>query len=633
MMRVLSWILLLGGALALGSVACAARGPIVILSDADFTAENGVISGAGTSEDPYLIAGVDIMAAAADAYGVRIENTQATYVLRGVTVQGAKNANGAAVRIAFSSRGRLEACAVSNSVNGIEIVSSTGITLRDCVLYVSGLGLRVGGDAVEHYDHDIDVSNQMNKKEIYYYYGLDGQTISGLTTPHLTVAGSRNVTVTGNTVVNGDGLQLAFVTGSTVSGNEAYRTSPVPTEHGIYLFQSTDNVIADNSVHNSRLAGIQLTLSSRNVLRGNTIYSNDSGVRLVSSDENQITGNHFVADVTGILLSGGSSGNSVSENVIQHEYTKQGITLELADGNRIERNGLTDCEVGITLGAEATGNVIEANTVLHGSYGISLSGSYNWIDDNLIAQQARALICLETFTRSVTRGNEIRGNVFTDNGQHVYMNLDSTGNRLGGNAFLGDAARLVMDYGTANVWTINQAGNFWGGAPIADSNGDGVGDSPIAVYPSTAEDAAPLAAWTPVGAGLGVLAGISPETVTVTGASGGSHQVSVIRADNGIERWAGFRGFPASYAERSPGILFEFESEAQRNFTMLTVLFDLDIAFFTAAGTFAGGTTMAADNEELYSASSPFQYVLELPAGSLDTLGIAEGARLLVGEP
>jgi parallel beta-helix repeat protein len=620
----------MGGALVLSSGVCAARGPIMILSDADFTAENGVVSGTGSAEDPYLIAGIEVMAAPADAYGVRIENTKAAFVLRGVMVQGATDLTGAAVRIAFSSRGRLEACTISGSANGFEIVSSTGIVMRNCVLYVTGLGLRVSGESAEQYNHDIDESNLLNNKEIRYYYGLDGQTISGLTTTHLTIAGSRNMTVTGNSVINGDGLRLAFVTGSTVSTNSVYRTSPTYTEHGIFLLQSSDNVVADNSLRNNRLAGVQLTLSSRNVLRGNQLLANDSGIRLVGSDENQVLGNVLLANVSGILLSGGSSGNSVAENVIYHENTKQGITLELADGNRIERNGLTDCEVGITLGEEATGNVVEANTIVNGAYGISLYGSYNWIDKNLIAQQARGIICPETFTRSVTRGNEIRANVFTDNSQDVYMNLDSTANRIGENAFLGDAIALVVDHGQANLWTINGVGNFWGNAPIVDSNGDGIGESAITVYPSLATDGAPLAIWSPVGAGLGILGGLESETVTISNASGGSFQLSVLVADSGIERWAGFRGFPASFAERFPGVLFRFDSETEARFTMLTVLFDLDIAFFTADGAFAGGAAMKANSAELYTASAAFLYALELPAGSLARLGIADGARLLI---
>jgi parallel beta-helix repeat protein len=502
--------------------------------------------------------------------------------------------------------------------------------MRDCVLSTSGLGLRVSGDAAEQFDLDIDASNQLNGKEIRYYYGLDGATISGLSTTHLTVAGSRNVTVTGNEVINGDGLRLAFVTGSTVSANSVYRTSPVMTEHGIFLLQSSDNVVDGNALRNNRLAGMQLTLSSRNVVRRNQLMANDSGIRVVASDENQISDNILFANVSGILLSGGASGNSVADNVIYNENTKLGISLEQADGNRIERNGVTDCEVGITLGELATGNVVEANTLINGAYGIQLFGSYNWILKNLIAQESRGVLCPETYGRSITRGNEIRGNVFTDNGQHVYLNLDSTANHVGENAFLGEATSLVGDYGTGNAWMIGGVGNFWGSTSVVDANGDAIGDSPITIYPSTAADSAPRATWTPVGAGLGILGTFGAESASIVNASGGAFQMSVVTADIGIERWAGLRGFPGDYIERFPGVLFRFDMESQVKFTMQTVLFDLDIAFFAADGAFAGGTTMKANSADVYTASAPFKYAIELAAGSLARLGIADGARLVL---
>ena len=79
-----------------------------------------------------------------------------------------------------------------------------------------------------------------------------------------------------------------------------------------------------------------------------------------------------------------------------------------------------------------------------------------------------------------------------------------------------------------------------------------------------------------------------------------------------------------------PGILFVFDSEVDTNFTMLTVLFDLDIAFYDAAGEWVGGTTMISMSEDQYTAGAPFQYALELPSGSLEELGIGSGSKLVV---
>ena len=63
---------------------------------------------------------------------------------------------------------------------------------------------------------------------------------------------------------------------------------------------------------------------------------------------------------------------------------------------------------------------------------------------------------------------------------------------------------------------------------------------------------------------------------------------------------------------------------------MVTVPFDLDIAFFDATGGLVGSTTMTALSEDLYTATGPFQYALELASGKLADLSIGEDAELLL---
>ena len=49
-------LLTLIAVLGLSLAGMGARGPIVILGNSDFTAENGIVAGSGTAEDPYIIA-------------------------------------------------------------------------------------------------------------------------------------------------------------------------------------------------------------------------------------------------------------------------------------------------------------------------------------------------------------------------------------------------------------------------------------------------------------------------------------------------------------------------------------------------------------------------------------------------
>lgn len=630
-------VVLVGIAVTLVGTSALGRSPISILGDADFTAANGVISGSGSPDDPYLIVGWEITVGSDDAYGVQIENVTSSFVLRGLIVENAVDSNGAAIRIGLSSGGRIEDCTVHSSRNGIEIISSTGIEMLGCVIDVNGRGLRVEGEAGAEYDHSIDSTNLFNGRSIVYLHGLDGETVENHTTTHITVADSRDVTIRENTVMDGDGINLAFVEDSTVIGNAAGRNNPVLNENGIQLYQSHRNTITANLLKNTRAAGIQLSLSTENEITYNYFAVDDTGIRLVASDGNTIRWNEALGCITGIWLTGGSEENAVEGNVIAGKVaphldanTKVGVMLESTRANEISSNVLSDCEIGVQIYASASENRFLSNTIVAGAYGMAISGSFNEIEGNLISQNSRGLLFQETFTETTTRGNAVRRNVFSDNANHVYTNFDSTGNTFSGNAFLGDGVALVSDRGTGNAWSEGGVGNYWGEGAVEDEDGDGIGDEPVRVYPSIVDDESPLAEIDPLEAGIGILGTLPLTTVTIDREDETSFDIEVLHAVAGHERWVGFRGFPEAFLDRFPGILFEYEQEDELRFIMVTVRFDLDIAFFDADGLLVGLATMDASSDDFYGPGEPAQYAIELPAGAIDELSIGAGARLVL---
>lgn len=628
-------VLLASAAVGMTSLG-ASRGPITILGNGDFTAENGIVSGSGTADDPYIIAGWEIAVPAGERYGVKIENVTVPFVLRGLIINGAGELDGAAIRIGFAAGGMIEDCTIASSANGIEIASSTDIAVRNNVLYVQGLGLSVTGESPDEYRHAIEPSNLLNDLPIHYYYGLDGDRIEGIETRHLTVAASRNVTVIGNSVLDGDGINLAYVTDSTVTANVVGRNNNVPTGHAIHLYESERNLVTANLVKNARLAGIQLTLSSDNEITDNYLGVDDTGIRLIGSTGNLVSENELLGCYTAVWLAGGSEDNRIDGNIIVGKVSadgdrRQGIVLDLASGNRIERNAMTECEIGVTLEAQATHNEIVDNTIVSGGYGIFVSGSYNEVGGNLVTQQSRGILFPETYGKSITRGNTFTGNVLADNGGHLSTNLDSESNAFTENVFLDvrrDGVALVLDYGTGNLWTVDGVGNYWGGEAVEDENGDGYGDSPMVL--GAIEDDAPLASIDPAELRVGVLGTLPAETVRIERSDGTIVEIDALIAETGSQRWVGFRGFPESLLDGFPGILFVFGAEAELRFTMVTVPFDLDIAFFDAGGGLVGTTVMTALSEDLYTAEGPFQYALELASGRLAELSLGEGARLLL---
>src|SRR5437773_1133532 len=81
---VLSGIVLTGPATRAAAPSLTPHNPILIQSDADFTAANGVVGGSGTPADPYRIEGWDITPSGGP--GIAIRNTAAYFEVRDLRV-------------------------------------------------------------------------------------------------------------------------------------------------------------------------------------------------------------------------------------------------------------------------------------------------------------------------------------------------------------------------------------------------------------------------------------------------------------------------------------------------------------------------------------------------------------------
>lgn len=83
------------------------------------------------------------------------------------------------------------------------------------------------------------------------------------------------------------------------------------------------------------------------------------------------------------------------------------------------------------------------------------------------------------------------------------------------------------------------------------------------------------------------------------------------------------------------GMLFAFPDCAPRTFVMRRCLIPLDIIFLSPAGRIVAKHRMAVeppgtpeDALTYYSSHWPAQYAIELPAGSIDKLGLTDGQKI-----
>jgi len=94
---------------------------ILITSDYEFTVENGVCSGSGTFEDPYVIENWSIDSGY-DRYGIRIQGTTRPFVIRNVKVSGAA---GAGISLSHVRHATIEDCLLRANWVGISMTYTT----------------------------------------------------------------------------------------------------------------------------------------------------------------------------------------------------------------------------------------------------------------------------------------------------------------------------------------------------------------------------------------------------------------------------------------------------------------------------------------------------------------------------
>jgi parallel beta-helix repeat protein len=219
---------------------------------------------------------------------------------------------------------------VTNNKCGIKLLFSGNNTLRNNNLTSNKYNFDVGGVSLSDFINDIDVSNTVNGRIIYYLINQSNLTIDTSSFPqlgYLALVNSTNVVVKNLiSTNNGQGLLLAFITNSTIENITA-----MDNLDAIELHYSNNNVLSRNSVTNNDGSGALLTESSKNMLTDNDVRDNDGwGMWLVGSESNRIVGNNVINNYGGISINGYNN-IVVRNNVINNSL--RGIQLLWKSGN------------------------------------------------------------------------------------------------------------------------------------------------------------------------------------------------------------------------------------------------------------------------------------------------------------
>ena len=388
-----------------------------------------------------------------------------------------------------------------NSVHGIYIYNSTSNALSNNTLAgnangglwfnfssnnqissnnISGSKLGFGfiGNAAEDFMDDVDDSNQINGKPIYYLANISDSTVpsdagyvalvncSNIIVQNLNLTSNINGLATANCFnVTAQNLNLQgnlySVMSTSTTNSTITHISVTAADYGVLMYDSsnfnqiTENNITssvfsislqdclNNSIVRNRLAGgnpwsVYLKNSSGNLIEANTLTDNFRGMRIENSSQNVVNGNEVTtgwAD-TGIEMIGGANNLFSSNNVSNYVF---GIVVSLSRDLLINNNHVHHCQYILTAtdATEVTllendfsncsraiqlGNLNESSVVgniLIGTteYGITFGGRNSLILGNSINGNFTAGIQLggDCINNTVSE-NKVYGNLFTANG-------------------------------------------------------------------------------------------------------------------------------------------------------------------------------------------------------------------------
>ncbi len=274
--------------------------------------------------------------------------------------------------------------------------------------------------------------------------------------------GANNVVLNcNNSVIVGNGNGYGIYS-STHSGNTIKNCNIKKYNKGIYLENSNSNIITNNIVTNSTVAGIELVDASHNTISGNTLrFNNKRGINLVPSDilndatsckYNIIKNNVVENQEYGITLQNGDDYNNVTNNNVNYN-SNSGIQItgnnnnnavyNYVAGNNLTGNGGYDTSEskrgfysGIYVGNAGPDYILNNNVLNNLGPGIALfNSSNNEIRNNNVKNNAFEGILLMSDivpSRGLRDNNNIisKNNVTRNSATAILIGYNSMGNSI-----------------------------------------------------------------------------------------------------------------------------------------------------------------------------------------------------------
>jgi len=201
---------------------------------------------------------------------------------------------------------------VRNNRNwGIVIAFSSHIIMKSNIVSYNKYNLVIEGNRLEDFVHDIDSTNTINGKPVYYLINKNNLKInpsSFQNVGYLAIVNSTNVVIENVTIQhNYQGVLLAFTKNVTLTNSKFLNNY-----YAVHIMGGSDNRIVKNEI-NDNVFGVFVADSYNNTVRDNLVTNNDIGIKVETN--NTLLENLIISNKLGVQLEEGEAiGNTLINN-------------------------------------------------------------------------------------------------------------------------------------------------------------------------------------------------------------------------------------------------------------------------------------------------------------------------------
>lgn len=316
--------------------------------------------------------------------------------------------------IYYSDNNYLSGNVITGNRVGLSIEGAENNVLRNNRMYDNEENLEIL-HVSSSFIQDIDTSNTVNNKPIYYWINQHDKTIPS---------------------------DAGFVALGNCSGITVQNLNIKNNGVGILLYSTRDSVITNNRLENNG-AGITMIISQGINVIDNNLIGNQEGIEVHGSSDTTISKNSIVNSRSGIAL-GASNNVSMVTNSITGS-TLLSVFIRGGERNVVSGNNFTDNDVWCVYLLDTNHNIIVANSFTENSgFAIRWSNSYNntFYHNNFINN-----------ARGYEKGLQVSNPWFLGSGDHEYNTWD---NGVEGNYWSDYTSRYhnATEVNDSGIWAV-----------------------------------------------------------------------------------------------------------------------------------------------------------------------------------